>query len=51
MEILFGTHRRLEEAESLFNKIVDSIAQYSDHLEVWNYYDGYFDIKVMTLVR
>ncbi|MFC0471339.1 hypothetical protein ACFFHM_12780 [Halalkalibacter kiskunsagensis] len=38
-------HPTEEEANILFNKILDSIAQHSHHSEVWNYYDGYFDIK------
>lgn len=29
----------------LFNKIIESITQHSNHSDVWDYYDGYFDIK------
>ncbi|MFS0574079.1 hypothetical protein AB1K83_00455 [Sporosarcina sp. 179-K 3D1 HS] len=34
-----------EEAIILFNKIIDSIVQYSNQSDVWDYYNGYFDIK------
>lgn len=34
-----------EEAISLFNKVLESITKSSNHSEVWNYYDGYIDIK------
>lgn len=34
-----------KETVILFNKIIESIVQYSNHSDVWDYYDGYFDIK------
>lgn len=34
-----------EEAEILFQKILDSIGKFSNSPETWNYYNGYFDIK------
>jgi hypothetical protein len=34
-----------EEAIILFNKIVDSFQNTSNHAKVWDYYNGYFDIK------
>ncbi|OIJ12611.1 hypothetical protein BKP35_10510 [Anaerobacillus arseniciselenatis] len=43
--LMVERHPTEEEAIILFNKILDSIAQYSNHSEVWNYYNGYFDIK------
>jgi hypothetical protein len=33
-----------EEAVWLFNQILDSIIEYSDSSEVWDYYNGYFEI-------
>ncbi|OLO38806.1 hypothetical protein BTR23_11125 [Alkalihalophilus pseudofirmus] len=33
-----------EEAVLLFNEMLDSIIDYSKQSEVWNYYNGYFDI-------
>jgi hypothetical protein len=38
-------HLTEEEAIILFNKILESIAQFSNHSDVWDYYNGYFDIK------
>ncbi|MGJ9459872.1 hypothetical protein [Oceanobacillus sp. CF4.6] len=34
-----------EEATILFNEIIENIASYSNHSDVWDYYNGYFDIK------
>jgi hypothetical protein len=34
-----------EEAIKLFNQILDNFVIYSNHTDVWNYYNGYFDIK------
>ena len=34
-----------EEAIILFNKILDAVIYYSNRVDVWDYYDGYFDIK------
>jgi hypothetical protein len=34
-----------EDATILFNEILENIAQYSNHSDVWDYYNGYFDIK------
>ncbi len=34
-----------EEAIILFNEILDRFKEYSNHQEVWEYYNGYFDIK------
>lgn len=33
------------EATVLFKSILDVIAKYSNHSDVWDYYNGYFDIK------
>ncbi|MBB6734678.1 hypothetical protein [Cohnella zeiphila] len=33
------------EATVLFKRILDVIAKYSNRSDVWNYYNGYFDIK------
>jgi hypothetical protein len=33
-----------EEATVLFNKILNSFRKYSNHQEIWHYYNGYFDI-------
>jgi hypothetical protein len=29
----------------LLNEILDSFNEYSNHQEIWEYYNGYFDIK------
>lgn len=34
-----------EEATELFKKVLGNIEKYSAHSGVWDYYDGYFDIK------
>ncbi|MFC5602400.1 hypothetical protein [Sporosarcina koreensis] len=34
-----------DEAILLFNKISDSLIKYSNQSDIWNYYNGYFDIK------
>lgn len=34
-----------EEAIILFNKILDTIANFSNHSDVWDYYNGFFDVK------
>ncbi|WP_246943588.1 hypothetical protein [Bacillus pinisoli] len=34
-----------EEAIVLFNKILDSLKEFSNHENFWSYYNGYFDIK------
>jgi hypothetical protein len=34
-----------EEATILFNEILDRFREYSNHQEIWDYYNGYFDIK------
>lgn len=34
-----------EDATILFNEILENIVQYSNHSDVWDYYNGYFDIK------
>lgn len=34
-----------EEATILFNEILDRFKEYSNHQEIWEYYNGYFDIK------
>ena len=34
-----------EEANILFNEILDRFKEYSNHQEIWEYYNGYFDIK------
>lgn len=34
-----------EEATILFYKIMDSFKEYSNHQDIWEYYNGYFDIK------
>lgn len=34
-----------EEAIILFNEILDRFKEYSNHQEIWEYYNGYFDIK------
>ncbi|WP_078549233.1 IolE/MocC family protein [Litchfieldia alkalitelluris] len=35
-----------EEATILFNEILDRFKEYSsNHQEIWDYYNGYFDIK------
>lgn len=33
------------EATKLFRSIMDTIAEFSDRADVWDYYNGYFDIK------
>lgn len=33
------------EAEKLFNETLNTIAANSNHLDLWNYYNAYFDIK------
>lgn len=38
-------HPTEEEAIALFNEILDSFKKYSNHQDVWQYYNGYFDIK------
>ncbi|WP_440960518.1 hypothetical protein ACN6KS_22460 [Paenibacillus nitricinens] len=32
------------EATNFFNRILDVIAKYSNHSDVWDFYNGYFDI-------
>ncbi|WP_226036570.1 hypothetical protein [Aquibacillus saliphilus] len=34
-----------EQATVLFKEILDSFKKYSKHQEIWEYYNGYFDIK------
>lgn len=34
-----------EEATALFNEILVSFQEYSNHQDIWKYYNGYFDIK------
>ena len=34
-----------DEAEKLFNETLNTIATNSNHLDLWNYYNAYFDIK------
>ena len=34
-----------EEATALFNKILVSFQEFSNHQDIWEYYNGYFDIK------
>ncbi len=34
-----------EEAIFLFHEIMDSFEGYSNHQDIWQYYNGYFDIK------
>lgn len=34
-----------EEATILFNEILDRFKEYSNHQEIWEYYNGSFDIK------
>ncbi|WP_391122552.1 hypothetical protein [Psychrobacillus sp. L3] len=34
-----------EEAIVLFNQIIDRFVKYSNHSDVWDYYNGYFDIN------
>jgi hypothetical protein len=34
-----------EEATALFNEILGSFQEYSNHQDIWQYYNGYFDIK------
>ncbi|WP_456278998.1 hypothetical protein [Bacillus sp. AK128] len=34
-----------EEATILFNEILDRFKEYSNHHDIWEYYNGYFDIK------
>jgi hypothetical protein len=34
-----------EEATELFKKVLGNIEKYFAHSGVWDYYDGYFDIK------
>nr|WP_106781238.1 hypothetical protein [Lysinibacillus timonensis] len=43
--LMVEEHPTEEEAIILFNKIIKSIAEYSNHSDVWDYYIGYFDIK------
>ncbi|MBM4764585.1 hypothetical protein [Bacillus sp. B15-48] len=43
--LMVKEHLTEEEANILFNKILESIAQSSNHSDVWDYYNGYFDIK------
>ena len=38
-------HLTEEEAIILFNLIADSFVKYSNHPDIWDYYNGYFDIK------
>ncbi|WP_100407788.1 IolE/MocC family protein [Bacillus solitudinis] len=38
-------HPTEEEAISLFNKILENITKSSTYSDVWDYYNGYFDIK------
>jgi hypothetical protein len=38
-------HPTEEEAIVLFNEILDSFEKYSNHQDIWEYYNGYFDIK------
>ena len=33
------------EATKLFRRIMDTIAEFSNRSDVWDYYNGYFDIK------
>lgn len=35
----------VEEASRLFNQILDSFVKYSKNSNVWDNYNGYFDIK------
>ncbi|WP_100404293.1 IolE/MocC family protein [Bacillus solitudinis] len=38
-------HPTEEEANTLFNKVLESIIKSSNQSDVWDYYNGYFDIK------
>ncbi|MBP3962862.1 hypothetical protein [Paenibacillus lignilyticus] len=38
-------HPTEAEASILFNRILDTVAKYSNRPDVWEYYEGYFDIK------
>lgn len=34
-----------EEATDLFNQVLETIKENTKHQDIWEYYDGYFDIK------
>lgn len=38
-------HPTENEAIILFNQILDSFEKYSNKSDIWNFYNGYFDIK------
>jgi hypothetical protein len=43
--IMVYKYPTLEEATELFKSVIDNIETYSAHPGVWDYYEGYFDIK------
>ncbi|SMF87255.1 hypothetical protein SAMN05661091_3673 [Paenibacillus uliginis N3/975] len=43
--LMVDGHPTEDEASILFNHILDVIAKYSNRSDVWDYYNGYFDIK------
>lgn len=43
--LMVDGHPSEAEASILFNHILDVITKYSNRSDVWDYYNGYFDIK------
>ncbi|WP_152602449.1 hypothetical protein [Planococcus sp. CAU13] len=43
--IMVEGHLTEKEAEFLFDQVLENIRKLSNHSDVWNYYNGYFDIK------
>lgn len=43
--LMVDGHPSEPEATTLFNDIMDVIVKYSNRSDVWDYYNGYFDIK------
>ncbi|NEU31232.1 hypothetical protein GN156_10615 [bacterium LRH843] len=47
--LMVKKHPTEEEAIIFFNKILESIAQFSNRSDVWDHYNGYYDIMTYDI--